>query len=122
MNPAYLGTDPEAAASKRAATPASEIIGRFVQSFDPDAAGSFAEAVRSVARRAEGQLGRPQRIGLSAPGLAARDGRSIAYMPGRLEGLVGSMGRLLERDEGDAGVERRPRRPCRRSLAARRAV
>jgi glucokinase len=28
-------------------------------------------------------------IGLSAPGLAAADGRSIAYMPGRLQGLEG---------------------------------
>jgi len=29
------------------------------------------------------------RIGIAAPGLAARDGRSIAFMPGRLPGLEG---------------------------------
>lgn len=29
------------------------------------------------------------RVGLSAPGLAAKDGRSIAFMPGRLQGLEG---------------------------------
>jgi glucokinase len=32
---------------------------------------------------------RAQAIGISAPGLAARDGRSIARMPGRLQGLEG---------------------------------
>src|SRR4029078_9138124 len=31
----------------------------------------------------------PCHIGLAAPGLAARDGRSIAYMQGRLQGLQG---------------------------------
>jgi glucokinase len=33
------------------------------------------------------QFGSPNAIGLSAPGLAARDAKSIAYMPGRLQGL-----------------------------------
>src|SRR5206468_74003 len=28
-------------------------------------------------------------LGLSAPGLVTRDGRAIAYMPGRLQGLQG---------------------------------
>lgn len=51
---------------------------------------AFAEAVRATVRDLETRLGAPaDRIGLSAPGLAARDGRSIRFMPGRLEGLVG---------------------------------
>src|SRR4051812_3106889 len=31
----------------------------------------------------------PQAIGLCAPGLAAKDGRSIAHLPGKLAGLEG---------------------------------
>jgi glucokinase len=35
------------------------------------------------------KLGEPEGIGLSAPGLASADERSIAFMPGRLQGLEG---------------------------------
>jgi glucokinase len=43
------------------------------------------EAVESLRTK----LGEPSGIGLSAPGLAAADERSIAFMPGRLDGLEG---------------------------------
>ena len=33
--------------------------------------------------------GAPQRLGIAAPGLAAQDGNSIAFLPGKLQGLEG---------------------------------
>lgn len=57
-----------------------------------DAPGSsppqFAVHARSLVEKLEAITGsRAKHVGLSAPGLAARDGRSIAYMPGRMHGL-----------------------------------
>ena len=84
-----------------AITREGEVLERFQEGFDDRQPGAFSAAVRSVARLAEAELGRPARIGLSAPGLAARDGRSIAYMPGRFEGLVGlDWAGNLGRDDG----------------------
>lgn len=46
-----------------------------------------AEALKALARLT-GDLGAPpRRIGVAAPGLAARDASSISFMPGRLQGL-----------------------------------
>jgi glucokinase len=43
----------------------------------------------------------PARIGLAAPGLPARDSRSIQSMPDRMDGLEGfDWGRFLERSDG----------------------
>ncbi len=50
-----------------------------------DGPGGWIAAVRRLAD----QLGRDEPLGLSAPGLAAPDRRSIAFMPGRLQGLEG---------------------------------
>jgi glucokinase len=48
----------------------------------------WAEEIRRVVSEIKvEQNGAPVGIGLSAPGLAAKDGRSIAFMPGRLSGL-----------------------------------
>jgi glucokinase len=56
--------------------------------FDAERPMHWAEEIRTVvdevSRRGLGQL---RGIGISAPGLAARDGCSIAFMPGRLAGL-----------------------------------
>lgn len=55
-----------------------------------DAEGSWAKTIKDqleLIRERRG--GAPAHIGLAAPGLAARDGRSIAYMQGRLKGLQG---------------------------------
>lgn len=71
-----------------AVTAAGETLARYHGVFDPDRRGAFGQAVRSLRDRAIAELGgAPRRTGLSAPGLAARDGRSIAFMPGRLDGL-----------------------------------
>lgn len=62
------------------------------QNLDFDAAEGmqWAEHVASIVRELEREQGSPaSELGLSAPGLAARDAQSIACMPGRLEGLVG---------------------------------
>lgn len=73
-----------------AVTPVRETLGRFNEPFDPDQRLHFAETVRDLVQRVTSEQKQPPaRIGLSAPGLAARDGRSIAFMPGRLDGLVG---------------------------------
>ncbi len=71
-------------------TPSGEELGRTTIPFDLASPGAFAHAVRETVDHLERTLGQTaDRIGLSAPGLAARDGRSIATMPGRFEGLVG---------------------------------
>ena len=55
-----------------------------------DAAGSWAQTIKQNVDEIQNQRGQaPCHIGLAAPGLAANDGRSIAYMQGRLKGLQG---------------------------------
>jgi glucokinase len=49
----------------------------------------WATAVGRMVAALELEFGRLAAIGLCAPGLAARDGRSIACMPGRMRGIVG---------------------------------
>lgn len=82
-----------------AVTPEGQPLGKHTESFDPDRPLHFAETIRAMVRRIGIEVGDPpERIGLCAPGLAATDGGSIAYMPGRLEGLVGlNWSKYLER-------------------------
>lgn len=47
----------------------------------------WARKIRSLVNTWRKELGEPAGIGLSAPGLAAKDARSIGVMPGRLLGL-----------------------------------
>lgn len=47
----------------------------------------WAKKIRTLVRAWRRELGEPAGIGLSAPGLAAKDARSIGVMPGRLLGL-----------------------------------
>src|SRR5437773_7880137 len=55
-----------------------------------DATGSWAQMVREKIRELESHRREPAHwLGLAAPGLAARDGLSIANMQGRLQGLEG---------------------------------
>jgi glucokinase len=57
-----------------------------------DAAGgpAFVSAVRECVAELEARAGGKELpVGLSAPGLAARDGRAIQWMPGRMEGIEG---------------------------------
>lgn len=73
-----------------AATPAGAILARYTEPFDPERPRHFAETIRGLYARIQSECGvAPERTGLSAPGLAAADGRSISFMPGRLEGLEG---------------------------------
>ncbi len=72
-----------------AVTAAGETLARYNESFDPDHRLHFAETIKNIVKRSTDEQGAaPERIGLSAPGLAAKDGGSIAFMPGRLDGLV----------------------------------
>lgn len=58
--------------------------------FDPDRPRNWAERSLQLVKFLEGEReAKPTIIGVSAPGLAARDGLSISYMPGRLQGLEG---------------------------------
>lgn len=66
------------------------ILDRGQQSFDANKRLDFAHKIQEVVAALKSELNAPAAsIGLSAPGLAARDGLSIAHMPGRLNGLEG---------------------------------
>jgi len=55
-----------------------------------DADGSWAETIeRSVLKIQAQRGGSPSHIGIASPGLAAKDGKSTAYMRGRLDGIEG---------------------------------
>ena len=55
-----------------------------------DSEGSWAQTIKQNIELIQKQRGQsPCHIGLAAPGLAAKNGRSIAYMQGRLKGLQG---------------------------------
>jgi glucokinase len=58
---------------------------------------AFAQAVRRMLR--EANAGPATRVGVAAPGVPARDGRSIAYQPGKMHGIEGfDWGTFLERE------------------------
>src|SRR5216117_4473213 len=72
------------------ATPGGEALTRHNIDFDPDKNMEWAEKIRALVQHLQRESGAPaDGIGLSAPGLAATDGRSIACMPERLQGLEG---------------------------------
>jgi glucokinase len=57
-----------------------------------DSEGAWAQTIKTNLQEIQTRRGQaPCRIGLAAPGLAAKDGKSIAYMQGRLAGLQGFM-------------------------------
>src|SRR5687767_12266457 len=73
-----------------AVTPEGETLSREQVDFDAAEPQQWATRIRELIIRRETEHGSaPVRIGLSAPGLAAADNRSIAHMPGRLHGLEG---------------------------------
>ena len=70
--------------------PDGRILARSSVSFDAAAKMDWAEKIRELTARIQKEQGSPaQCVGLAAPGLVARDGRSISRMPGRLHGLEG---------------------------------
>lgn len=72
-----------------AVTEAGEKLGDANQAFDGEMEMAFAKTIATVVRELESAHGEADLIGLSAPGLAARDGRSIACLPNRLDGMEG---------------------------------
>ena len=71
-------------------TPAGETLSTANTDFDPALRLDWAEKIAGLVSRFSSEQGSaPAAIGLSAPGLAAKDNRSIAVMPGRLPGLEG---------------------------------
>src|SRR5439155_14078807 len=72
------------------ATPAGEALSRHNIDFDPDKNMEWAERIRALVQQLQQErCGPAGSIGVSAPGLAAADGRSIVCMPERLQGLEG---------------------------------
>lgn len=65
------------------------LLGQSNLEFDPNQRLEWAENARKMLAEFEAKLGPVDRVGVSAPGLAAANGRAIAYMPGRLQGLEG---------------------------------
>ena len=64
----------------------------FITCDTADSEGSWAHTIKTNLLQIQSQRGyAPCHIGLAAPGLAAKDGKSIAYMQGRLAGLQGFM-------------------------------
>jgi len=64
----------------------------FVTCDTADSEGSWAQTIKTNLEQIQSERGQaPCHIGLAAPGLAAKDGKSIAYMQGRLAGLQGFM-------------------------------
>jgi len=86
-----LGVDLGGSSIKAVAvTPAGETLSRHNIGFDPDKNMEWAEKIRALVQSVETDRAKPaDSIGLSAPGLAAANGRSIACMPERLQGLEG---------------------------------
>ncbi|HEY8749637.1 MAG TPA: ROK family protein [Tepidisphaeraceae bacterium] len=52
-------------------------------------AGAWMEAIREYVRLVETKHGSARRLGVACPGLAARDGRTIAWMRGRMSAVEG---------------------------------
>jgi glucokinase len=72
-----------------AVTGAGEELRRHAES-TADGRAAWRERIRGRLAMLEAELGAPPAwVGVAAPGLAARDGRSIAWMQGRLEPLQG---------------------------------
>lgn len=62
----------------------------YITSDTDDSGGTWAETIKLSLRKIQTQRGQPPcHIGIASPGLAAKDGRSIAHMQGRLKGIEG---------------------------------
>ncbi|HMJ65075.1 MAG TPA: ROK family protein [Candidatus Binatia bacterium] len=66
------------------------VLAKVNQPFEQEVRFDWAEKIRAIVSRLQSeQKSAAACMGISAPGLAARDDRSIAYMPERLQGLEG---------------------------------
>lgn len=89
--PYAIGVDLGGSSVKAVAvTRSGQLLAKTTQTFPARVRLGWAEVVREAIECLERKCKGPvASIGLSAPGLAARDARSIASMPGRLQGLEG---------------------------------
>lgn len=80
-------------------SPDGAVLGQWTrETGDRPTAGApaFAETVRQMLREADAA---DACMGIAAPGVAAKDGRSIAYQPGKMHGIEGfDWGAFLERE------------------------
>lgn len=73
-----------------AVTEEGEVLAQSHCGTEDDGSGGWADRVRCQVDELERRCAEPARwVGMAAPGLPARDGRSIVSMPGRLERLEG---------------------------------
>lgn len=70
-----------------AVTPEGTLLRQANVNFNPLADKEWASRIREVVASFQSEFGQAACIGLSAPGLAAKDESSIAYLPNRLAGL-----------------------------------
>src|SRR5688500_19875880 len=67
-----------------------KVLAKINRPFDADKKLEWAEKIGALVPEMQSEQGAPATaIGVSAPGLAARDARSIAFLPQRLQGLEG---------------------------------
>ena len=67
-----------------------ELLSKQTQDFDSNQALDWCRCIESITQKILSEFEiKDVRIGLSAPGLVAKNQRSISHMPGRLQGLEG---------------------------------
>ncbi|MDC0266710.1 ROK family protein [bacterium] len=67
-----------------------ELLSKQAQDFDSNQALDWCRCIESITQKILSEFEiKDVRIGLSAPGLVAKNQRSISHMPGRLQGLEG---------------------------------
>ncbi|MGV3755735.1 MAG: ROK family protein [Verrucomicrobiota bacterium] len=91
IEPYALGIDLGGSSVKAVVVTArGEVLVKRQEDFDASTSMAWAKRISAIVRGFTAEQGKdPIAIGLSAPGLAAADGKSIVNMPGRLAGLVG---------------------------------
>ena len=70
-------------------TPAGRVLAEDHFETADDQAASWAARIKSLLEQLQAKHGRTAWIGVASPGLAARDGRTIAWMQGRLASVQG---------------------------------
>ena len=66
-----------------------ETFSKSEVTFEPAVLMDWGQKIRGIVQKVQAERGEAAAIGLSAPGLAARDGSAIVCMPERLQGLEG---------------------------------
>lgn len=103
-HPYALGIDLGGSSIKSVAiTSNGEILVRRTLEFEVEQPMDWAAKIRGLAGEVQSELERSAAsMGLAAPGLAAKDGRSVAYLPERLLGLEGLDWAAFLRAQGES--------------------